>query len=132
MDQKIPNQQEIQRLILLSASARATLDYQAGVLRRRLDMPARLHASLKHHPRTWLLASLAAGFTTSYLFRRRPPTTIKRRAWPTSMATIAWSVARPLIKIWLGKQLQNWLAGQALPTSLNRLLARHAPPSTHI
>jgi len=96
-------------------------------LRRRLDVPARLRDSLQHHPASWLFGSLASGLAASWVFPRKPPTPKPARAIPAKMLGVAWRASQPLVKIWLGNQVKNWLAGQPLPEPASRWLSRLSP-----
>ena len=121
MDRKLPENPEIQRLIQLSAAARSCLKCETIALRQRLDIPSRVRGSLKDHPAGWILASLASGIVASFVLRRNPPTTTKRRAIPGILLGLTLTAARPLVKIWLGDQLKHWLAGHAFPAPASRL-----------
>lgn len=121
MDRKLPENPEIQRLIQLSAAARSCLQGEATTLRHRLDIPSRVRSSLMDHPAGWILASLASGLAASFLLRRKPPTTTKRRAIPGILLGLTLTAARPLVKIWLADQLKHWLAGHAFPAPASRL-----------
>ena len=131
MDRNPPENAEIQRLIDLSAAARSCLTGEVRALQHRLDVPARLRGSLTSHPATWMFGSLATGLATSLLWQRNPragnspPTTAKpSRGIPSKLLGLAWVATRPMMKIWLGDQLKNWLAGQAFRSPAGRLLAR--------
>ncbi|NJR41639.1 MAG: hypothetical protein HC767_02195 [Akkermansiaceae bacterium] len=71
MDRKLSKDQEIQRLIKLSESARVCLSREANLLKHRLDVPARLRSSLKENPTGWLFGSLGSGLVASLFFRRK-------------------------------------------------------------
>jgi hypothetical protein len=118
MDRKLSNQQEIQRLIRASDSARHTLQSEATLLRQKLDVPARLRASLKSSPTGWLMGSLASGFGLSLLFRRQaPPQEKKKRSLPITLLGLTLTAARPLAKIWLADQAKNYLSNRLGPTT---------------
>jgi len=121
MDRNLPENPEIQRLIQLSAAARSCLKCETIALRNRLDIPSRVRASLKDHPAGWMLASLVSGLVASFVLRRKPLTTTKRRPIPGILLGLTLSAARPLAKIWLGDQVKHWLAGHAFPAPASRL-----------
>jgi len=129
MDRNPPTNQEVQRLIQLGASARWCLTGEVVALRRRLDIPARIRGSLKNHPGIWLAASLASGIATSILLRRNPRATNKRRSLPGTLLGLTLTAARPMVKIWLGNQVNLWLARMVSPTPENRLISRPSPIS---
>jgi hypothetical protein len=112
MDRKLQENPEIQRLIRLSAAARGCLESEVNTFRQRIDVPSRLRESLKHHPTGWLFGSLAAGLTTSLLFRRRPSEK-KHRGIPATLLGLTLTAARPLAKVWLTDQVKNWVARQS-------------------
>jgi hypothetical protein len=114
MDRKFQQQQEIQRLILLGATARSCLQGEAVALRERLDVPARVRSSLKHHPTGWLLGSLGAGLAASLLLTRRrsaPAAEKKRRGLPAVLLGLSLTALRPFAKVWLTDQVKHYLAG---------------------
>jgi hypothetical protein len=127
MDRKSPQKPEIQQLIDLSAAARSCLTCEARALRQRLDIPARIRNSVKCHPASWLLGSLASGIAASFAFRRKPRTTLASRRTPSKMLGFVWTAARPLVKIWLADQVKHWLAGQAFTSPAGFLQARFSP-----
>jgi len=125
MDRKLSEKAEIEQLIRLSGAARACLGTEAAILRKRLDFPNRVRASLAAHPSTWLAGSLAAGLLTSLMFRRRP-----RRAAPPArrgaipgLLGLTLTAAKPLAKIWFANQLKNWMTRPAHPSPAPRPLA---------
>ncbi len=111
MDRKLPENPEILRLVRLSEASRSLLESEAGRLRKKLDVPARLRDSLKQHPSSWLFGSVATGLAASFLFRRRPAAEKKRRGITSTMLGLTLTAARPLAKVWLADQLKHWIAG---------------------
>ncbi len=111
MDRKLPRNEEVRRLIILSDAARVTLQDEAASLKIRLNIPARIKSSLKTHPTRWLLGSLVVGFLGSALFRRRPATTVveKHKGLLLTLLGLALTAARPLAKVWLTDQVKNHL-----------------------
>ncbi len=130
MDRKSPTIPEIQRLIDLSADARACLTNDLDALRQRLNVPARIRRSLKDRPATWVVGSIASGIAASFAFRRYPSSPPKPRANSQKLLGFAWTAARPLVKIWLMDQLKTWVAGQVVASPASRFLSRFTPPTT--
>jgi len=126
MDRKPQKNPEIQRLIDLGAVARLCLGDEITALRRNLDIPSRIRASLKHHPAAWGLGSLAAGFITSCLFRRKIQPEKKRRGIPATLLDITWSAARPLAKIWLAHLIKRWMTDLSCALLASRVQSRPA------
>jgi len=125
MDQKPPTNPEIRELIRSSAAARSCLECEAVALRRRLDIPAQVRESVKNQPFGWLLGSLVAGLTTSFLIRRRPAPARNNGGAKSRFLGLVLTTARPLLKIWLTRQLKQWIAG----TLSARLAAPSVPAS---
>ena len=80
-----------------------------------LDLPSRLKASISGSPAKWLGGSLAAGLVASLLFRSRKknaPTrlaaTVKKERG--SLLSLAFSLSKPLLKIYATKLLKDYLA----------------------
>jgi hypothetical protein len=116
MDRKLQQDQEIERLILLSDSARSTLEHEAILLKQKLDVPARLRSSLKSHPTGWLMGSLASGLAASMIFgRKQIVTEKKRRSLPLTLLGLSLTAVRPIAKVWLTDQVKNYFAGTAIP-----------------
>jgi hypothetical protein len=116
MDRKLSKDEEIERLTLAAAAARAHLSNQATLLRQKLDVPARLHTSLKHHPTGWLFGSLASGLAASLLFRNRSHRGGERkpRGFLLAVFGLILTVVRPFAKVWVTDQLKNYLTGKPM------------------
>jgi hypothetical protein len=114
MDRKLPQNQEIERLIRASEASRSCLKDQVIELKRQLDFPARIQSSLKTHPTAWLFGSLASGFVGSVLLRRKPVAAEKKqRGLVLTLLGLALTAARPLAKVWLTDQLKGYLIGRS-------------------
>lgn len=112
MDRKLQQKQEIERLILLSDSARSILEEEVISLKQKLDVPARLRSSLKTHPTGWLMGSLASGLAASMIFgRKQIVAEKKRRSLPLALLGLSLTAVRPLAKVWLTNQVKNYLIG---------------------
>jgi len=110
MDRKLPKDQEIQRLIRLSSVARSRLESEALVLKARLDVPARIRASLKNHPAGWLLGSLASGLAASLMLSRKAAVMQKTpRGLTRNLLGFTLNAVRPIAKVWLTNQVKNYL-----------------------
>jgi hypothetical protein len=132
MAQYPQNSPEIQRLIRLSEESRAGLSHQAAVLRQRFDVPARVRHCFGSHPAKWLGATLALGLATSLLLRRKAaPPRQQRRGWRAAVFALALSTARPILKAWLTRQLQQFVVAQLRPNSLLRTLANNQVSPRH-
>ena len=121
MDRKLPPNQEIERLIRLSATSRACLTSELISLKQRLDFPARIRDSLKSHPSGWLFGSLASGFVGSLFFRRKPAATVtKQRGLLVTLLGLAVTAARPFAKVWLADHVKGYLIGRQGNSPVNR------------
>lgn len=112
MAQKPAKSPEIERLIRLGEASRARLSDEFATLRQRFDVPARLRASLRGHPGTWLGGSLVAGLGASLLFRRKPAAK-RRKGLPGLLgwgASLAFTALRPALKGWLIGRLKQQLS----------------------
>ncbi len=140
MDRKLPTNQEIQRLILISAAARSCLETEAHALKQRLDVPARIRGSLREHPTGWLVGSLISGMAASLLFRSKPSRALTglsgspspRRPLPVVLMGLALTVIRPLAKVWLTDQVKQRLAGMltSVPPTISPEVSPQAPYSS--
>jgi hypothetical protein len=115
MDRNLPEDPEILRLVRSSEAARESLARDASVLCRKLDVAARFRDSLRRHPASWLLGSLASGLAASLLLR--PARTVVQAAapggFPLKLLGLTLTAARPLAKVWLANQAKRWLASRA-------------------
>lgn len=98
----------------MSEAARASLGRDASALCRKLDVAARFRDSLRRHPASWLLGSLASGLAASFLLR--PARTVASAAapggFPLKLLGLTLTAARPLAKVWLANQAKQWLASR--------------------
>lgn len=123
MDRKLPESPEILKLVRLAEQSRALLGEEAARLRQRLDVPARLRDSLKHHPGSWMFGSMATGLAASFIFRRRPAEPVKkRRGIPATLLGLTLTAARPLAKVWLADQAKRWLSSTTPSTPKGRMV----------
>jgi hypothetical protein len=146
MAQKLTKKREIQRLIELSRISRSCLGEEAGALKEKLDVRARIGGSLQRHPSSWLLGSLASGFAASLLFRGRSRRKAlkkelkqarkqKRRGILGVLFGLILTVARPLAKVWLSGRLKQWTVGSSngfpqFPLRFNQPIPPN-PPNVH-
>jgi hypothetical protein len=115
MDRKFSKDQEIQRLIQLSASARSCLGNEAILLKKRMDVPARIRGSLRRNPTGWLLGSLGSGIIASLIFRRKAPSVEKKkRGLSRTIMGLTLTAVRPLAKVWITDQVKGFLARQGM------------------
>lgn len=103
-------QAEASRLELTAAHAR---------IRRSLDVPARIKASVAGSPSKWLGGSLVAGLASSLLFRtgkrkaaRRAEKENKPRGFFLGLALTLLALSKPALKIYATKLLKDYLAGR--------------------
>ncbi len=109
MDRKFTKNQELQRLVTLSAAARSCLGNEAASLKQRLDVPSRVRNSLKQNPTGWLLGSLGSGLAASLVFRRKPALSERKsRSLPSALLGLTLTAVRPLAKVWLTDQVKNY------------------------
>ena len=119
---KSENEKQIAELIRQAAAARNELGSLAASLRRSLDLPARVRASLSGHPGRWMAGSVISGMAASVFFRRKPKATAMARpgsAWLAILAMLA-AVAKPLAKAWLMGRLKDWFERPQQTASMSR------------
>jgi hypothetical protein len=113
MDQELPDKAEIALLIHRSAQARDCLEIEAVRIKKRFDIQAKLRQSLSAHPASWLVGSLSSGLAASLLLtprrRRHAEKSKKQRGISRMLLGLALTTARPLAKVWLSKQVAQWL-----------------------
>ena len=113
------------------ASRLALSDAHAGLM-HALDLPSRLKASMSGSPAKWLGGSLAAGLVASLLFRSRkknPPSrlaTVKKERG--SLLSLAFSLSKPVLKIYATKLLKDYLARRLMAGEQGRPSAMRTPP----
>lgn len=133
MDRKLPENQEIERLIRLGEAARSRLGDEAVWLKQRLDVPARIRGSLKEHPASWLLGSLASGLAASVLFRLKPRAAEKnQRSLPLTLLGLTFSAIRPMAKVWLTDQVKNYLTSQSRAAAVNATPSSRSQSPKHL
>lgn len=111
---------EILRLKAQSAAARVTLKGEVDRLRHKLDVPARVKQSVKGSPVRWVLGTTATGLASALLLprvlarkkRKKKPEKVEKNRCKDRVTELAWSVARPVLRTYLTKQLQAWLIQQ--------------------
>lgn len=119
MDRENLTNPEIRRLVRQAEIARSRLSDDISELRRKLDFPTRIRASLENRPSIWLLGSIGSGLLASLILRRRaapaPAPTPNRNLKSTAISLLT-TAAQPLLKAWLTGRLQQWASGMTKPT----------------
>ena len=112
-----PQKPEITALIRRAEIARSKLGRDVTSLRDKLDAPARVCKSFRHHPFAWLTGTAASGLLlTRLVFRRRPKKISRFLPLPglTGRAlALLISAATPALKIWLIATLKQYLSRRA-------------------
>ena len=98
-----------------------------------LDLPSRLKASMSGSPAKWLGGSLAAGLVASLLFRSRRKNAPSRLAATVkkergSLLSLAFSLSKPVLKIYATKLLKDYLARRLMAGEQGRPSAMRTPP----
>ena len=113
------------------ASRLALSDAHAGLM-HALDLPSRLKASMSGSPAKWLGGSLAAGLVASLLFRSRKKNLPSRLATVKkergSLLSLAFSLSKPVLKIYATKLLKDYLARRLMAGEQGRPSAMRTPP----
>jgi hypothetical protein len=106
------SESERQALITRLSASRADLGRDVAVLRRRLDVPARVKESVMSKPLTWFGGSLGAGLVASFLLKGRkssPPKqeqVVRRSLWSLALGGI-FTLARPALQTWATNELKK-------------------------
>ena len=119
-------------LVKRSEASRLTLsDAHAGLM-HALDLPSRLKASMSGSPAKWLGGSLAVGLVASLLFRSRKKNLPSRLATVKkergSLLSLAFSLSKPVLKIYATKLLKDYLARRLMAGEQGRPSATRTPP----
>ena len=97
-----------------------------------LDLPSRLKASMSGSPAKWLGGSLAVGLVASLLFRSRKKNLPSRLATVKkergSLLSLAFSLSKPVLKIYATKLLKDYLARRLMAGEQGRPSATRTPP----
>lgn len=114
--------QEIERLIRLAEQSRGQLGGKIHQLRRQLDVPARMKASVFRHPSLWMAGSMFSGLAASSLFRRRRPAEPKKKKGLAALLLgLTLTAAKPAAKIWLANRAKDWMAGRSFQSRTPRI-----------
>lgn len=115
--------QAIESLIRRSESARAELTGHIQTLKDRMNIPARLKASVSSRPVAWFGGSLAVGLLATKLFRRKsvpiPEKAKSRKGLLGFACTAAIALAKPAIKTLLLAELRKRFLPPADATNRN-------------
>ena len=100
---------QLETLRGLLEQSRHDLGRAATATRRRLDVPARIHAAVRRHPAGWFTASLATGLLAALTLRRRKPAAVPARRMAALARTLGFLVSalRPIAIGWLARQLRS-------------------------
>ncbi len=118
---------ELAELIRRSEAARFQIGQAHVQLRRKLDVPLRIRDSLRASPLKWLGGSLGVGFVGSLLFKSRGRESkhepIKNhRSWFVGLLLMLLSLAKPAMKVYATKLLNDYLQNQLRGRSSNRYM----------
>jgi hypothetical protein len=112
MDPK-PQNPELAALIRRNEAARRALTGEWQVLRRRLDIPARVTENIRNNRTVWFAGSAALGLLASSWFRRKPAAPIKaapsRKGLLSLALGTAFTLAKPALKTMLWNEVQKRL-----------------------
>lgn len=116
MAQPTEKSQRLAELVRRSEASRAKLSEAHGRMKRALDLPSRIRASVKEAPAKWLGGSVVAGLATSFLFRMggrktsSPKKAIKKeRSFLFGLLALAFAASKPFAKIYASKLLKDYL-----------------------
>lgn len=119
-----PKNEEIRRLIQVSAEARKVLAEDFDSFRDRFSPRARIQNSVRTRPLPWLGGTAVLGWVTSRLFRGKSKSRSKKHQAPPEPATtaqkgllltlvgLALTALRPMAQTWITDQVRQYLANR--------------------
>jgi hypothetical protein len=117
MAQTTQKTKQLAELIRQAEASRLSLTESHARIRRSLDVPTRLRASVAGAPSKWLGSSLVAGLATSFLFRpgrrkaaERAKKAVKRRGLAFGLLTMLFTLSKPALKIYAMNLLREYVA----------------------
>lgn len=121
---------ELAALIRRGDAARFQLGQAHQRFKQKLDIPLRIRDSIKSSPMKWLAGSLAGGLMGSLLFRSGKSAKDrgkKNRGWIVSLLLMSFNLAKPALKIYGAKLLQDYLQHQFARRNASRDVAPRSP-----
>ena len=105
------SERQTEALIARIAASRRSVGQDVAVLRRRLDVPARVKESVMSKPLAWFGGSLGAGLVASFLLKGRkskpkPEKVVRRSLWSLALGG-AFTLARPALQTWATNELRK-------------------------
>lgn len=108
---------QLAELIRQAEASRLALTETHARFRRRLDVPARIKASITGAPSKWLGGALVAGLATSFLFRpgkrkaaERAKKAKRQRGFFFGTLALLFTLSKPAMKIYATKLLRDYLS----------------------
>jgi len=135
MAQTTEKSKRLAELVKRGEASRLRLTDAHARLRNTLDMPSRIKSSITGAPAKWLGGSLVAGFAASLLFRpgkkkvsARAVSAKKERGFVLGLLALAFTLSKPVVKIYATKLLKDYLSRRFLEGSQGRAAAMRTPP----
>lgn len=104
-------------------------------LRHTLDFPSRIKATITGAPGKWLGGAVIAGFGASLLFRpekKKPSAKVaavkKERGFVVGMLALAFTLAKPAVKIYATKLLKDYLSSRLMTGAGGSPRTMRTPP----
>jgi hypothetical protein len=116
-------------------ASRLRLSETHARLKRALDVPSRIKASVTDGPAKWLGGSLVAGIATSFLFRSRKKKVSararavkKERSFLFGLLTLLFTLSKPVVKMYASKLLKDYLTRRFVGGAYGRAGSLRVPP----
>lgn len=116
----------LEELVRRSEASRILLTESHARMKHALDFPSRARESLRDAPGKWLGGSLAVGFLTSFLFKRRKsPAKVEkpkhRHGFLIGLLTLAFTMGKPFAKAYALKMLKDYLSARLVSGARERV-----------
>jgi len=122
-------------LILQAEASRLALTETHARFRRKLDVPARIKASISGAPSKWLRGALATGLATRFLFRpgkrkvaERAKKAKRQRGFLFGTLALLFTLSKPAMKIYASKLLRDYLSRRFTAGAQGRPMAVRKSP----
>jgi hypothetical protein len=135
MAQSTEKSKQLGELVRQAEASRLRLSETHARIRKALDLPSRIKASVADGPAKWLGGSLVAGIATSFLFRSRKKKVSarvkavkKERNFLLGSLTLLFALSKPVAKIYASKLLKDYLTRRFVSGAHGRAGSLHVPP----
>lgn len=125
---------KLAELVKRGEDSRLALSGAHARLSHALDMPSRIKSSITGAPAKWLGGSLLAGFAASLFLRpgkrkalAPAPIAKKERGFLPGLLILAFTLSKPVVKIYATKLLKDYLSSRLAEGSRSRPVTMRTP-----